>query len=920
MIWLFGGRLAAALVVLVLALAVAISVAMLWSRARRWIPLPLILGGYAIAPGLLSLINGEGLDAALLGAAFPLHHPFFLRGAYLAVEVLLPLVALAAIVLAVIRWRSHRRQAQLLAGLAVLAALAVQLGAYNAGALGLPTILAFEHPADRRAPCSHPGLEAAAPGSGGVGSLGGGIGGLLGGSPPATDSVSTATQLPCRPETGVDNSAPPTQVAETPVNSSTATKAGEAATQLTQAKDALPKYDLESLMAAHQGTPTELFTYVRDKIGLDAYSGAMRGALGTETTRSGNPTDKALLLAELLKRGGATVRFARASLDASDVAKLVDASRNVRAELTASVSAAGVDRAVAAAPEQQRDRLRSGLTKGASNLQMLRAEADGLAKDMADTLSAAHIALGNDSQLRADAMLALRDHVWIQVQTGDDWQDMDPSLPALQAGQRLATAKSVTTSEALPDDAYVTLEVRAVATRLINGSPVDADVVSASRRVIETLGERLSLEVVPESDVPMKELVQANSFRAHLHIGGDDMDGEAFQVDDQEKGPMAALSMVVTVRRPGMRPDIYSRNMLERRDRSGAIGKDWSDAGRVACVLTSRFDGLVTSGAFAPAFVRAHGLDELIAVQNARAAGHRPNGSEGLAGDFPYTALRFLYRAQVIRPTGVQFVVDRPNIVFERGSLDCPAGQLRTRAALDIMENGRSALASSAALAARANLTRGALDQLIEGRLRGPRTPRLDAPTIIAAAGTAKIYMVTLLPSDTAALKALALPPAFERAVASTLAAGQVARLTRSPVNIDDSSHVAWWAVDAPSGNAIGRMDDGGGQESTEYLVPTTNTVITVFNVAHFDMQIKYCGMRVESMNLELANAQFDACISQAICKIALQEAEDLTFGILGASLEGEEKAIDELVQLTFSAAEPGVASPAVADCGEDPE
>jgi hypothetical protein len=50
--------------------------------------------------------------------------------------------------------------------------------------------------------------------------------------------------------------------------------------------------------------------------------------------------------------------------------------------------------------------------------------------------------------------------------------------------------------------------------------------------------------------------------------------------------------------------------------------------------------------------------------------------------------------------------------------------------------------------------------------------------------------------------------------------------------------------------------------------------------------QIKYCGMKIEAMNLESVNAEFDSCISQAICKIAVQEAEDLAFGFLGAAEE----------------------------------
>jgi hypothetical protein len=61
-------------------------------------------------------------------------------------------------------------------------------------------------------------------------------------------------------------------------------------------------------------------------------------------------------------------------------------------------------------------------------------------------------------------------------------------------------------------------------------------------------------------------------------------------------------------------------------------------------------------------------------------------------------------------------------------------------------------------------------------------------------------------------------------------------------------------------------------------------------------------GSNRASRGLETVNTEFDACIFQATCKIAVQQAEDLTFGFLGAA-EEEEAALIELVQLGYSGA-----------------
>ena len=77
---------------------------------------------------------------------------------------------------------------------------------------------------------------------------------------------------------------------------------GRPKTALVTAFDALDPadWDVADLAAALGPDPDAAFALVRDRIGLDAYAGSLRGAEGTLSARGGNAVDRALLLQALL--------------------------------------------------------------------------------------------------------------------------------------------------------------------------------------------------------------------------------------------------------------------------------------------------------------------------------------------------------------------------------------------------------------------------------------------------------------------------------------------------------------------------------------------------------------------------------------------------------------------------------------------
>jgi hypothetical protein len=888
---LFGQTTATVLAV-ASALVVALSGALLARLSFIPVPGKIVVGllaAYGIAAFLWAAHAGTPYASLFHGGSQWTGLPFWLQGATVGGLFLVPL-ALVLQIAAGTRQMTRAKRPEFALGVIALC-------------LGLViSVAAVRIPADNsiaaagRPPCdTNASLDTVAPGASGAASMGSALGGLLGSANPTNDAAAKKS-TPCTPQgdtTGTarrDADGGNTSAADSP-GAPPIAPAQAAIDKLTQLRDTQPQPDMDSIFAAHQGSPAEQFAYVRDQIRIDAYAGAMRGAAGTATTRAGSPTDKALLLAELLRRSGATVRFARATLDTPDVTKLADAARapptSIRAG--ASLTTAQIDRAVASAPEDQRGELRAALVGANDAAQRLYSKADAQGAEIARSLAGAHVALGNDAQLRADAMLALRDHIWVQMQSGADWQDLDPSLPALQPGQRLPTARDVKTSDDLPDDQYVMLEVRAFVTRIAKGSTTDVDVIDASRRVTDMLSQPLTLEIRPDSDVSPKELAKATSFHAHLHIARDDLDGDGFPIDDPDKGSLLALGVVVTVKRPGLGDVSYTRSVVDRRGPTGGVAADWSDTGRVSCSLNSRFNGLVVTGTVTPAYYRTRSLDELIALQTAAATNRKPGSGEGFAGNYPYAALRYFYRAQSLRPPGARFVIDRPNIGFERLSVDCPSGKLSSRMTIDIVENGQAAIAADPAIAARANLTRGALGEAIEMDLAGARAEGIDTLSIIQAAIRNKIPLVVLRPSDSGALKALSLPPMFERAIGSTLASGQVAAATQSPIPLAGSPHVAWWAVDAASGNTIGRVDDGGGQAMLEAAIHQTNATLTIINFMEFGFAVEMCGWTDANLGLNGQDYDVAACITGAVCKLAVQDAMDAGFNMFGMFSELEQ-------------------------------
>ncbi len=67
----------------------------------------------------------------------------------------------------------------------------------------------------------------------------------------------------------------------------------------------------------------QIFAFVRDQVGYEAYSGSLRGARGVLWSRAGNALDRASLMVALLRASGFTARYAQGTLGAGPARTLI---------------------------------------------------------------------------------------------------------------------------------------------------------------------------------------------------------------------------------------------------------------------------------------------------------------------------------------------------------------------------------------------------------------------------------------------------------------------------------------------------------------------------------------------------------------------------------------------------------------------
>jgi transglutaminase-like putative cysteine protease len=251
-----------------------------------------------------------------------------------------------------------------------------------------------------------------------------------------------------------------------------------------QTTDTIPRaqYDLAAASDALGPGIEPAFHFVRDRIGFESYSGALRGASGTLTSRAGNALDRSLLVADILKRKGIRTRFAVGRLDPSHAERLI-------ARLFGAANAGGTGAFTPSPAAFAFDPFLARVyTRAARDYTAIRAA-------LGPTLPK------GASVPREELLQEVSQHAWIQAELNGRWIDLDPSFP-----------------DAVPEKTFGTLE------RTVDVLPSELRQQVTVRVVAETLaGRAFERKTSLEVRLPADELIDRQIFL--VHVPGDGKSG-----------------------------------------------------------------------------------------------------------------------------------------------------------------------------------------------------------------------------------------------------------------------------------------------------------------------------------------------------------------------------------------------------------
>lgn len=557
------------------------------------------------------------------------------------------------------------------------------------------------------------------------------------------------------------------------------------------AKIPASEYDLAELAKTLPSDPVALYRIVTDQVAIDGYDGVMRGPLITWLSRAGGPADKVTLLAWVLLAKGIPYQFVRGTLSPDERARIAQAVATVPNVKPS------VDPKVAAYVGA---RVKQGATFA------------GWARDL---LKSKNVATAN---LPPPADRMSPRHYWIQIERGGKLLDLDPTLSGTTAGTHLGTSDpSFTPSAILPGAEWHELQVRVVATyddntrkTLLGHTDSVPNLAQTPIRVIFARAGK---------DADLADPGKATTFDGGIEIG---------------VGPAGSAHVDLAAVNPALRAISVE---VRRKDADGktlpVARRALFDANVAPADRPYRLAGMTTiivmPGRGANAFTVHEQLRSLAQLAQDVAdakAGKTP-------APHPWYPLRiadYFMRDDAVADalsasTGARLYRDRPNVVMQRTAFvrGTAAGPAAADVTFDIADNGMGSMTANAAVGVAANLARGYADTQIEHDVAERSSPN-GTIALFATAGVQNAANVL-----TQASAADAADP-LRAGLDQTFAVGQVAIAPPGSVALAGRPSFGWWAIDPASGNSVGRMSGGAGQDMAEYtVVNTASKALTLY-------------------------------------------------------------------------------------------
>jgi hypothetical protein len=568
--------------------------------------------------------------------------------------------------------------------------------------------------------------------------------------------------------------------------------------------DAMPEGDwtVPGLATALEYDPVAAFSFVRDRIAFDPYPGVLRGPTGTLAARAGNAWDRAALLSALLGEMLIPTRYAFADLDTATAERLVERARE---PVALPLETPGMEIVPMFEPAAVRDRATRDYAR--------------LRAGLGDTLAGP----GPLDETVADAIEAVRAHVWVQAAWGTEWLDMDPTLPTATVGDTVAAPSS--RADVLPEETRQTVTLRLVVGQADATGLTEVPVLEQVLDPVLLEGSEVFLYFEPRYDGIGGSILSALSgeqpWTPILMVDGTTTVGSPFSVggrgtdlfgDAVDSPALVSMRLVVERHTPAGSPEQAERVLL---DRVPAGAQE---------VTPDNLEPLSTDAAGPVVLGQVHH----VMISTGSASSRDYAALRGLVADFADQELLgeeepFFSFADVLWPVAVtdqalvvaseravvpsladalgwRAFVDAPRVYLASFGPD-PTGE-GIRFETDLLLDGVALLAprGEEPIASRVRqLWYGALQTALESEFVRVRSGALvsEGRQLGGASFSMGLPLTRLTPSDTP-------PISGTRALEDAMLQGQVL-LVPGPVE----SAAVWWTVDPATGVARSVLDPG---------------------------------------------------------------------------------------------------------------
>lgn len=608
---------------------------------------------------------------------------------------------------------------------------------------------------------------------------------------------------------------------------------------------------------------SRIFSFVRDDVRYEPYSGVLRGAGGTIAGLAGNSADQAVLLAALLKASDIRCRFAIGALDSARVTALEEAGtadfESARGQLISAAAAdarriaAGGSRSVSTAGTDKNP------DRHAIPISVIRETATRQFQNSIDTIESALARAGARIGLSWSGMprYERERHVWVQAETDSGWIDLDPCFVDSELGGTSASVNEVL--DALPDDMRHRVEFNVIAESWAEGGLQQARIFEHTSFADELMGAPICFTHVKADALSGLNLLSASAQGTRYHpvlelntrvLVGDtpvkfgDLSGSGGGTggtlvdalggggpDGPPDGETVAEWLEVRILSPDEDPKSAARTIFDRawehRRADGTL-----EAGSVSPV--ELIDLPTTTHEFLPcrtvhAFSVAGGSVSIAALTTGTGASQlAPLAWPAHA----YHQVRESLAGEIALSRGVRVFVDSPCIVSLTVESIAGATELHTVASFDIWHRRFGVLPIKGQKAAHSPLmVAGILSHIAErcvsldGYLAKDSTRGLER-------GVGSIFEQAVEHGIPVRVLRSGLPTASSYSREAQFLLDRQLRLGATvviPERIaDDGSPVGWWLVDPDNGWTIDCMDDGRGGALVEYISNNLATALKV--------------------------------------------------------------------------------------------